>query len=286
MIGRILVTGSTGRIGSELLRILMASGQDVRAAARNPAAAAQMFRGIGDIVEFDFNRPETFREALDGIDRLFLTVPPGDNHADRTTAPVVETAVKSGVALIVDLTAMGVEADDSFCLRISEKNIESSGIPYIHLRPNWFMQNFDSGPMYADIGTTGALHLPAADARMSFIDSRDVAAVAAAVLTEDRHQNRAYTLTGGEALDHYRVVEMLSKVSGKTIRYVPLSEEAACAGLARAGVPQDLIDRWTRFFRIVRAGKCAAVTGDVETILGRPPISFEQYALDYAGAWK
>ncbi|MBN1879185.1 NAD(P)H-binding protein [bacterium] len=286
MTDKIFVTGATGRVGSELIRILAAKGTDLRAAARHPVAAAEKLPGIRDVVECDFNRPDTFKPALDGIDCLFLTVPPGDNRADRTTSPIVDMALKSGVRLIVDLTAMGVEMDDSFCLRISEKNIEATGIPYVHLRPNWFMQNFDSGPMYADIRTTGALHLPAADAQMSFIDCRDVAAVAAAVLTDDRHQGHAYTLTGSEALDHYRVVDILSQVSGNSIRYVPLSEEAACAGLARAGVAQELIDRWTLFFRIVRAGECARVTRDVERILGRLPVSFEQYAADCSDAWK
>lgn len=89
--------------------------------------------------------------------------------------------------LIVNLTAMGVELDESFMLRLLEKYVEKSGIPYVHLRPNWFMQNFNSGPMLADIRRSGGLHLPASHSKISFIDVRDVAAVASAALTEPRH---------------------------------------------------------------------------------------------------
>jgi uncharacterized protein YbjT (DUF2867 family) len=200
--------------------------------------------------------------------------------------PFIDMAKKEGVRLIVNLTAMGVEQDDSFMLRILEKYVEASGIPYTHLRPNWFMQNFNSGPMLADIRATGGLHLPASDARLSFIDLRDIAAVGLAALTEPRHAGNAYTLTGGEALDHYQVVDILSRAAGKTIMYVPLSEEDACAALTKAGVAPDLIERWTKFYRIVRQGLCAPVTHDAESVLGRPTLAFEQYAKDHAASWK
>ncbi len=216
---------------------------------------------------------------------MFLMARPGDNNADKVAMPFIDMAKKEGVRLIVDLTAMGVERDDSFMLRILEKYIEASGIPCVHLRPNWFMQNFNSGPMLADIRATGGLHLPAADAKISFIDTRDIAAVGFAVLTDPCHAGKAYTLTGGEALDHYEVVDILSRTAGKTISYVPLSEEVASAALNKAGVKEDIVERWTKFYRIVRQGLCAAVTGDAESVLGRPTITFKQYAKDHAAAW-
>ena len=140
--------------------------------------------------------------------------------------------------------------------------------------------------MYADIRTTGALHLPAGDARLSFIDVRDLAAVGAATLTDSSHEGQAYTLTGGEPIDHSQVVAAISRASGKAISYVSLTEEAACAGLAAAQVPPDRIERWRNFYRIVRAGLCAQVSPEVERILHRPPITIEQYARDHAAKWK
>ncbi len=283
---KILITGATGKVGGELVRLLTENEEIVRAATRSPSAASEKLPRFAEVVEFDFDRPETFAPALKGVTKVFLIARPGDNHADKVAMPFIDLAKKEGVRLIVNLTAMGVEQDDSFTLRILEKYVEASGIPYVHLRPNWFMQNFNSGPMLADISATGGLHLPASDAKLSFIDIRDIAAVGLAALTEPSHTGKAYTLTGGEALDHYEVVGILSHAANKMINYVPLTEEVACAALNKAGVARDLIDRWTDFYRKVREGLCASVTLDVESVLGRSATTFEQYAKDHAASWK
>ena len=280
----ILVTGATGRVGSELLRLLMKKGEQVRAATRNPARASSPIPV--EFVAFDYDQPRTFAPALAGVERLFLVVRPGDNHSDRAAAPLVDAAKNAGVRHIVALTAMGVEQDDTFMLRILEKYIEASGVQYTHLRPNWFMQSLSSGPMFADIRATGALHLPAADARISFVDLRDVAAVGCAALTEPLHGGNAYTLTGAEPLSYDEVVKKISLVAGKTIAYVPLSEAAACESLAKAGIPAELIERWKEFHRKVRQGFCAPVTRDIERVLGRPPILFDRFATDAASSWR
>jgi uncharacterized protein YbjT (DUF2867 family) len=283
---KILIMGATGRVGEELVRLLTEKGEALRAATRSPSTASARLPCFAEAVEFDFDRPETFAPALKGVAKVFLIARPGENHADKVAIPFIDMARKEGVRLIVNLTAMGVEQDDSFTLRLLEKYVEASGIPYVHLRPNWFMQNFNSGPMLADIRATGGLHLPASDAKLSFIDVRDIAAVGLAALTEPRHAGNAYTLTGGEALDHYQVVGILSRAAGKTITYVPLSEEVACAALGKAGVAADLIERWTKFYRMVRQGLCASVAHDAELVLRRPTIAFEQYAKDHAASWK
>jgi uncharacterized protein YbjT (DUF2867 family) len=200
--------------------------------------------------------------------------------------PFIDEAKKAKVEHIVTLTAMGVDQDDTFMLRILEKYIESSGIPYTHLRPNWFMQNFSSGPMFADIRATGALHLPAADAKISFVDVGDIAAVGFAALTTPHHTGNAYTLTGQEALSHSQIVEKLSRVAARTISYVPISEDIARSGLIRAGVPNDLIERWTDFYRKVRQGLCSPISTDIELVLGRSPILFDQFADESAASWR
>ena len=211
---------------------------------------------------------------------------PGDNYSDRVAIPFIDEAKKKRVRLIVDLTAMGVEQDAGFPLRILEKYIEASGIPFTHLRPNWFMQNFNSGSMLADIRGTGALHLPAADAKVSFIDIRDIAAVGCCVLREPHHEGMAYTLTGGEALDHHQVTSILSRVADRNISYVPIGEDIARTVLEKAGVPLDQIERWATFFQKMRQGLCAGISADVTTVLGRPAICFERYAEDHSSSWR
>jgi uncharacterized protein YbjT (DUF2867 family) len=284
MEGTILVIGSTGRVGSELIKLLIEKGEPVRAAMRDPLR----YRLSSSVtaVHFDFDQPESFAPALDGIDRLFLIARPGDNRSDEAAVPLIDEAKKRNLGLIVNLTAMGVEQDETFMLRILEKSVETSGIPFVHLRPNWFMQNFNSGPIFADIRATRAIHLPAADARLSFIDVRDIAAVACEALMTPCYQGNAYTLTGAEPLNHSTVADKLTLASGTAISYVPISEDAARAGLEARGVPSGYVQRWADFFFKVRNGFCEAVTGDVEQILGRPPILFDQYAKDFAQSWR
>ena len=286
MSSKILVTLASGRIGTDLVNKLAEAGEKVRAAVRNPSVASSKFNNDVETVPFDYEKPETFAPAVKGIDKIFLMVRPGDNHSDTAAAPLIDEARKNNVKHIVALTAMGVEDDEDFMLRKLEKYIEASGIPFTHLRPNWFMQNFDSGPMYADIQKTGALHLPAADAKVSFIDVRDIAEAGAEVLKDEKHTGEAYTLTGGESIDHFRAMEIISEVSKKKLTYVPLSDETARAALAGAGVADELIERWSNFYKRVREGYCAPVFDDIQPLLKRSPITFRQYAADNAAAWK
>jgi uncharacterized protein YbjT (DUF2867 family) len=128
--------------------------------------------------------------------------------------------------------------------------------------------------------------LPTADAKLSFIDARDIAAVACEALIDPHHEGHAYTLTGAEALSHFAVAEKLSLAAGTTISYVPISEEAARVGLAAHAIPADRIERWADFFAKVRKGLCASVSGDLERVLQRPPILFDRYAKDFAQFWR
>jgi len=281
----ILVIGATGRVGSELVKLLVANGESVRAATRNPVTNASRFYDAVDVVEFDYERPETFAPALVDVDKIFLSVRPGDNHSDIVSMPLIDLAKKMNVQHIVDLTAMGVEQDDSFMLRKLEKYVESSGMEYTHLRPNWFMQNFNSGPMYTEIMATGELHLPAADAEISFVDVRDIAAVALAAFTQPHHSGKAYTLTGPEALNHFQVVEKISQFKLENISYIPTTEEISRETLEHRNIPVELIERWTDFYRKVRAGLCSTISPDIDSVLGRPPISFDQYVDDYSASW-
>jgi uncharacterized protein YbjT (DUF2867 family) len=283
---KILGIGATGRVGRELVKLLVRNGEAVRAATRNPAELASRFQNTLEVVEFDYERPQTFAPALIGVDKIFLSVRPGDNHSDQYAIPLIDEAKKAKIQLIVDLTAMGTEQQETFMLRVLEKYVESSGIPFTHLRPNWFMQNFDSGPLGNDIRATSAMHLPAADASVSFVDVRDIASVAYATLTESHHIKKAYTLTGKEALSYFQVAEKLSHVSNRTISYVPITEEVARMVLAQRGVPDELVERWTDFYKKVRQGFCSPISTDIDSVIGRPPIAFDQYAMENSASWR
>lgn len=177
------------------------------------------------------------------------------NHdPDRCGWTLVREAAKVGVSRIVNLSAMNAEQDDSLPLRKVEKFIETCSLEYTLLRPNWFMQNCNG--YLAESIKTGQISLPAGNSKVSFIDIRDIAAVAVAILTTDNYTNKAYTLTGPRAIDHQEMATLLSAAAGKNIQYVSISEEDMRAGLETEGWPDNAIEMGLNLFRSMRGTKC------------------------------
>lgn len=278
-----LVVGATGAVGSLVVQQLRARGMAVKATTRRPADAPTI-PGV-DWVLFDYEQPETFSGAVSGTRQVFLVVRPGDDRPQETAVPFLEKAKEAGVTKVVLLSAMGAELRPDFGLRILERHIEEAGFSFVHLRPNWFMQLFTSGPLYNDLMTTSALHIPAGEARISYIDASDIAAVAAEVLSSDRFDNQGYTLTGPEAIDHHQLVATLSAELGRRLVYVPLTEEQAAMGLKAAGFGQGRIDRLIMFYKLVRSGLCAPVSTSVKTITTREATSFKDFVCRNKGFW-
>lgn len=227
----------------------------------------------------DLERPETFEPALDGVDRVFLMSRPGDEEAHRFADPFIAAMTLFDVSHVVHLSAMGTEERPDFSLRKVELRLEASGIPFTHLRPNFFMQAYTTGSLGRAVAQTGQIALPAADAKLSLIDAHDVAACAAAVFRDPAsHTDRANTLTGPRPLDHHEIALHLSEAAGRTIRYAPIDDDTMRAALHSAGFPEDRIARLLEMYRLVRAGACEPVHPDAETLLGRQATDFAQFA--------
>ncbi len=275
----ILVTGSTGKVGQELVRALKAGGKPFRIGARSPAKIRD-----SEAVLFDFDRPETFRTALEGVEKLFLLTSGGTVRE----VPAVEAARRGGVQHVVKLSVWDAEKE-GFELgrqhRAVEKAIEASGLPWTFLRPNSFMQNFAT-VLVDTIRSQGAFYPYGHGAEMAVVDCRDVAAVALRALTDDRHRGKAYRLSGPESLTSAEAAEKLSRAIGKTVRAVDLSDEDYGRALVGAGVPKGYADLLVDLSRYVAAGHLAAVTSDVEAVTGRKPVSLDQYFRDFASIWR
>jgi uncharacterized protein YbjT (DUF2867 family) len=275
-----LVIGSTGNVGRALIDELIGAGETVRAATRNPSHLKE--RAGVEPVQFDYADPSTFEAALDGTDRVFLIGPP-DPTPHKLTIPFVEAATRQKRKLVL-MTAMGTELDDSGSLRQVELALERSGAPFVILRPNWFMDNFHT-VWLAPIEQAGLIPLPAAEAKTSLIDARDIAASAAAALRTDSFNGRAFTLTGPDALTYGEAAATLSEAAGREIRYVAVEDDAFVKSLTEAGVPADLAEYLTVLFGFVRQGATAAISPGVEELTGQPPRTLAQYARDHASAW-
>jgi uncharacterized protein YbjT (DUF2867 family) len=152
------------------------------------------------------------------------------------------------------------------------------------LRPNWFADNFHTAWLPGI--THGVIAVPAGDGRSSFIDVRDVAASAAAALTTERFDGRAFDLTGPEAQSYGEAAEVLSRVTGLPIAYTPIDDEAFVRMLTGAGVPPDYAKFLATIFEPVRQGWTARVTGAVQELTGRAPRSVEEYARDHVAAFR
>lgn len=272
-----LVIGANGQIGSALAHLLEQQGQTVRrATSRTPSQPGE--------VQLNLATGEGLAAALAGADQLFLMTPPGYAQHHELLIPAIDAAQAAGVRKVLLLSAMGANADDHIPLRRAELHLERSGLAWNVIRPNWFMQNFHTFWLHG-IQAQGQIFLPVGDAKGSFIDTRDIAAVAAKLLSSDDFVNAAHDLTGTEALDHTQVAALLSQAAGRPIGYTNIPEDAMRQGLLGAGLPAD----YTEFLLVIlgafKAGYAEQVTDTVQCILGRPPIRFEQYAQEFRTHW-
>lgn len=281
----ILVTGATGRVGSEVVKALAGSTHRVRIAARGEKAAAMRRAGL-ETVEMDFRRPESINAALKDVDKAFLLTAVTPDMVELGSA-FVAAAKQAGVKQIVKLSGAGAETKASELLRWHrqvEEAIEASGMAYTFVRPTSFMQNY--AHLAQSIKAQGVYYLPHGDAKIAMVDARDVAAVAARALAQDGHEGQAYTVTGPAAISDHEVAEILSGVLGTKVTYVDVPEEAAYSGMVGMGMPEVLASARVELFRMEREGYVGAVSQAVEQVTGRPARAFAEFAKDYAAAFK
>jgi uncharacterized protein YbjT (DUF2867 family) len=277
----ILVTGSSGTVGTELLKQLTAKGTKVRAAYRSRRPATP---GV-EAAKLDLSTGEGLDAALRGCDSMFLLT--GD-LPDQTAAELraVDAARRAGVRRLVKLSVWGADTGTFSFTQVHrpvEQAIETSGMAYTLLRPNGFMQNFVTYD--ADtIKSHGAFYYPCGDARVSHVDVRDIAAVATAALTArgKEHEGKAYDLSGPEALTYAQCAQKLSAAVGKPIRYVDPPPEEYRKSLLGADIPDAYADALVDLYRFYRTGGASRVTTAVRDVTGREAIRFDQFARDHA----
>lgn len=287
MTNKILVLGATGNVGSQVVKQLVDIKANVRAAVRSINKAQAFKNASVEIVEMDFNKPETMQPALEGVEKVFLLTPPFPNMAE-ITANVVEAAKKAQVKHIVKQSGIGTNDEPKATLlrwhREGEKKIEASGISYTFLRPNSFMQNYANSSAHT-IKTQSTFYRPMGDAKVSCVDVRDIAAVAVGALTQSGHEGKAYDITGSSSLSNEEVAEIFSRVLGRKITYVNVPDDKASQGMKAGGMPEVMVDAFMELNRLQRAGHASAVSPVVEQVTLKKPISFEQFVRDYIDAF-
>jgi uncharacterized protein YbjT (DUF2867 family) len=285
----ILITDPTGTVGNAVIKLLASSSDQTNQIIRvavDTKNKVDKLKHAHEIANIDYTRPETFADALNNVDRLFLRIPPSVEMVDISSSFIKE-AKKNGVKFIVKLSTMGADLQPGYTSgrlhRQVEKIIEESGIPFAFLRPNSFMQSFLTRSSQT-LKNQNAFYLPAGDGKISFVDARDVAAVVVEVLTKNgsQHKNKVYDITGPEALSHSQVAEILSKETGRRISYVDISEEDARNRMKKMDVEDWFIDNAMELYNIYRTGHRSQTTDVIEQLTEQKPTSFLQFARDYA----
>ena len=256
----VLIIGAGGKTGRRVDVLLQARGVATRAVSRSTAIA------------FDWTRPEGWAAALAGVSKAYVTFQP-DIAVAGSSAAIAELsriARQNGLERVVLLSGRGEPGAQA-----AEAALQTSGVPWTIVRASWFNQNFSEG-FLLDSVLAGEIAVPAGPVPEPFIDVDDIADVVVAALTDGRHANKLYEVTGPRALTFAEAVAEISAAVGRPIRVTrPAPDEFAAA--MRPYVPQDIIELLLELFTVVLDGRNVQVMNGVEQALGRPARDFSDY---------
>jgi uncharacterized protein YbjT (DUF2867 family) len=282
----ILVTGASGSVGSEVLRVVMKTGQPAKAMVRAVEEARNAPAGVAAVVA-DFADKASLQQALRGIATVFLVCSPIPQLVE-LESNMVDACVEAGVKHVVLNSALGAgDYDKSFpgWHRQVEDKLRASRLPWTILRPNSFHQNT---AMYfaPSIRAQGAFYRSLGNARLSYLDVRDVAAVAAAALSGGQHIGKVYELNGPEALTCSEVAEKIAKHSARPVKYVDIPMEAQRKAMVEQGLPEWLIAAELDLQQYYVNGHGGSLDGLLEGLLGRPAIRMDEYLSENKEAFR
>jgi uncharacterized protein YbjT (DUF2867 family) len=279
----ILITGATGNVGSALIQKFVTAGIPVRALVRSPEKAQQIAASNVEIAIGDFSQPDSMSAALQGVEKLFL-LSSLDPNLPQLQQKAIELAKQAGVKHVVKLSAENADPQSALAIYRWHGEVEhylaTSGIGWTHLRPGYFMQNLLMSS--ATIQAQNSL-FSVQDEVTAAIDARDIAAVAFEVLTRSGHDQKIYHLTGAEVLSFSDMLQQLGQILGRDLQLVRLSPKDYRQGMTSAGLPEWLIDC---LMEMSGQTQTPIVEDSVSVITGRSPILFQQFAADYAAAFR
>lgn len=273
----ILVTGAAGNVGKEVVRQLLRRGARVVAADYQEERVHQLFGDSVVSARLDFQAPTTWQAALHGAEHVFLMRPPAIADVEKNLNPFVDFARAHGVDHVVFLSVAGADKNKVVPHRKVEDHLRARGDHYTNLRPGFFAQNLESA-YRDDIVRDDRIYVPAGKKPVNWIDVRDIAEVAALVLTApESHRGQSYTLAGPRAVPWSEVESALSTALGRTIRYEPASVLGYVRHLSKKGLPRGAILVQTVLHVLLRFGQGATEDPTLERLLGRPGRSVRDY---------
>ena len=276
----ISVTGATGTIGSELIRLLSDAGIKTRAISRDPTGQEEL-QHI-EWVKGDLADPKSLEEAFSKCKKLFLLT--GNTVSMvKLQKNAVRAARDAGIPHVVKLSALGSSEHSMSVIGVwhyvVEQYLKESGLEWTILRPHVFMQNLLD--QKRSIVEEGVFYSPSGDADIPLIDTRDISSVAKEILTGDGHTGETYTLSGPEAISYHECAKILTDVLGKTVKYSPETFDEAWSRMRKNDYPIWLISGQLALASYHREGRGTQVITDaVKKITGHEARSFQAFAED------
>jgi uncharacterized protein YbjT (DUF2867 family) len=279
-----LITAATGTVGSRVVARLLERGERPRVFVRDAKKARERFGHSVEIAVGDLADPASLRAALDGVDALFL-VNSGPEIPVRDRAAAI-AAKDAGVTHLVKLSSM----DAQQCVGTGawhargEAAIRETGIAFTFVQPTGFMSN--ALEWAHSIKTEGIVRAPTGQGPIPFIHPEDIAAVAAEALTSRHYLGESLPITGPQALSYAEMTARLSEAIGKPLTFESIDEDQERAEMLAGGAPIEIVDAHLSIYRAIREGRLAAVTGNIERVLGREPRTFAQWARENATVFR
>jgi uncharacterized protein YbjT (DUF2867 family) len=284
MVSRILIIGALGNVGAEVVHSLLSLGKPIRAVDTDPQKVRARFGDAVEAMRFDFTDPNTYEQTFAGVEKMFLMRPPQIAQVKRDMFPALDAAKRLGVQHVVFLSIIGVEHAKFIPHYKVEAYLKEKKFETTFLRCSFFMQNL-STTHRTEIKERSEIFVPVGNTKTSFIDVRDIGAVASRCLTEERHAGKNYILTGAEALDYWQTSKILSETLGREITYRNPNPLTFFFQTLRRGASFSYTIIVMGLYLSTRFGMAQSVTNEVERLIGRKPISFQQYTQDYKEAW-
>ena len=283
----ILVTGATGNVGREVVNLLLSGGEKVVAVTRHPATAA--LPDGAHVVGGDPSRPQTLMPALRGVDAVFISPRAlGDATAGAATAGLLKLSAEQGAQRVVLLSALtvqygGGEKHFADAFKAVEDAAKASGLPWTILRSAEYASN---NLMWApQIRSTGIVRGAYGDAANSTIHERDIAAVSVRALLDAAHAGHTYVLTGPQSLSQRDKVRLIGEALGREVLWEEISPKLVREAMLAQGLPVEIPDRLLGYLAS-RVGQPGPSSTDVEQVLGRPALTFAQWAAEHAVAFR
>ena len=255
--------------------------ESVVVAGTDPEKLVRMFGDAVEVVSFDFEKPETYGAALKDVEGIFLMRPPHLGKPE-DLYPFLDAVKQIPLKRIIFLSLMGVEKNTIPPHHKIEKYIESLHVPYTHIRPGFFMQNV-SGIHAQEIKDQNMIFVPAGNSKTSFIDAADIGfAIATIFHAPEKHEKKAYTLTGPEALDYNQVADILSNVLGRRINYArPGYLKYRRVYIKKRELDKKYVNVTVALYFMTRMGTAKTVTTDFFELTGRQPRNFLTFAREH-----